>query len=137
MLPDTCFSHRLMPFPTALSSFLSPPFPPSPPPSLPPSLLLSLFPFLPPCVSLSVSDSLSLWWFVYAWPIGSGTVRRVRRCDLLGGSASLWGVGFEAPSSVKIQSAPWPPLDEDTQLSAPTVPCLPGCHHAPAFMIQD
>jgi hypothetical protein len=32
-----------------------------------------------------------LWWFEYAWPIGSGTVRR---SGLVRGSVSLWGVGF-------------------------------------------
>jgi hypothetical protein len=28
-----------------------------------------------------------VWWFEYAWPIGSGTVRR---CGLVGGSVSVW-----------------------------------------------
>jgi hypothetical protein len=39
---------------------------------------------------------------LHAWPIGKGSVGR---CGLVGGSASLWGMGFEvsdtqAPPSV-------------------------------------
>jgi hypothetical protein len=30
-------------------------------------------------------------WFAYAWPIGSGTIRR---CGLVVRSVSLWGVSF-------------------------------------------
>jgi hypothetical protein len=29
------------------------------------------------------------------------------------------------------------PSDEDVELSAPPVPCLPGCCHVPALMIRD
>ena len=29
------------------------------------------------------------------------------------------------------------PSDEDVELSAPLIPCLPGCCHVPALMIMD
>ena len=37
-----------------------------------------------------------MWWFEYAWPMGSGSIRS---CDLVGGNAE--GVGFEAPLIVE------------------------------------
>jgi hypothetical protein len=36
-----------------------------------------------------------LWWFEYAWPIESGTVRR---CGLAGGIVSLWRWALEVYS---------------------------------------
>ena len=59
---------------------------------------------------------------------GSGTLRR---CDLVGGSVSLWGLGFET-----LLLATWEavftclPSEQDVELSAPPVPGLPGCCHA-------
>ena len=79
-----------------------------------------------------------LWWFEYAWPIGSGTVRR---CGLVGGSVSLWGQASRSPVlklCPKKNQASWLPvedsylllsLDQVGQLSAPLAPCLPGCCH--------
>ena len=48
------------------------------------------------------------------------------------------GVGNET-----LVLAAWKPLfswqssDEDVELSAPLIPCLPGCCHVPALMIMD
>ena len=39
-----------------------------------------------------------VWWFEYAWPIRSGTVRR---CSLVGGSVSLWGWALEVFSNAQ------------------------------------
>jgi hypothetical protein len=36
-----------------------------------------------------------VWWFEYAWPMGSDTIRR---CGLVGGSVSLWGWALEVSS---------------------------------------
>lgn len=49
----------------------------------------------------SFSDT-QVWWFEYAWPIGSGTVGR---CDLIGGNVSL-KVDFGVS---KAHAAPPPP----------------------------
>jgi hypothetical protein len=62
---------------------------------------------------------------------------------LLGGVALLWGkcvtvgVGFKT-----FILAPWKPvfclpLDQDVELSAPPVPCLPGCRHVLTLMIMN
>ena len=34
------------------------------------------------------AEAIQVWWFEYAWPTGSGTIRR---CGLVGGNVSLWG----------------------------------------------
>jgi hypothetical protein len=44
-----------------------------------------------------------LWWFEYAWPTGTGTVRR---CGLAGGSVSLWGWALKVYQVWKSQSSP-------------------------------
>ena len=74
------------------------------------------------------------------WPIGSGTIRRY---GLVGVSVALLEkcvivrVGFEvlsaqASGSSVVQSSLRLPVDQDVQLSPPSlVPCfLPACHHA-------
>ena len=45
---------------------------------------------------------MALWWFEYAWPIGSGTVRR---CDLVGGSVSLWDWALEVSYAQALPTA--------------------------------
>ena len=68
----------------------------------------------------------TLWWFEYAWPTGSGTIRR---CGLVGGSASLWGWALRPPCSCLEAVCSWLPSDKDLEFSAPPAPCLPAhCH---------
>ena len=55
---------------------------------------------------------------------GNGTIRR---CGLVGGSASLWGGLWDPPPSFLTTVCSWLPLDEDVELSAPPAPCLSGC----------
>ena len=62
----------------------------------------------------------------------------IRNCGLVGRSLSLWRVGFET-----FLLTMWEPvlsclpLEQDIELSAPPVPCLPGCYHSPALMIMN
>jgi hypothetical protein len=67
-----------------------------------------------------------------AWPIGSGTIRR---CGLVGGSVSLYGVGLKASYVQALPSVVHSLLlllvDRDVELSASSpAPCLPACCHA-------
>jgi hypothetical protein len=80
-----------------------------------------------------------LWCFEYAWPKGSGIIRR---CGLVGIGVALieevchcagrlWGLlGFRLLlSGGKIPSS-WQPLGQDVELLAPPNPCLPAHCHA-------
>jgi hypothetical protein len=64
------------------------------------------------------------WHYLEVWPCWS-------RCVTV-------GMGFKT-----LTLAAWKPVfhlqasDEDVELSAPPMPCLPGCCHAPALMIMD
>ena len=81
------------------------------------------------------NDVILLWWFVYAWPMGSGTIKR---CGLVGGSASLWGVGLSAmlklypgrrdppPDCLQKTVSSWLPLDQDLELMAPPAQSNPA-----------
>jgi len=84
--------------------------------------------------------SSHLWWFEYAWPMGSDIVKRY---GLIEGSMSLcgWLQGLLCllsaqcrrqlpPCCLKIPGSPELPLNEDAELSAPSLtPCLPSCCH--------
>lgn len=77
---------------------------------------------------LNKNGSCSLMYF-NAWPIGNGTVRR---CDLVGGSGSLWG--WDLRSHMLNLGLMWHLLllyvDQDTELSAASPALrLPACHH--------
>jgi hypothetical protein len=62
---------------------------------------------------------------------GSGTIRR---CGLVGGSGTLWGMGFETLLQITCESVLWClPLEQDGELSAPPLPCLPRCCHVPPW----
>ena len=66
------------------------------------------------------------------WPTGIGTIRR---CGLVGGSVSLWGVGFEVSYVQAILNVAHTllllTLDENGELSAPSpATCQPACCHA-------
>jgi hypothetical protein len=54
--------------------------------------------------------SVRVWWFGLAWPVWSGITRR---CDLVGGSLSLWEWTCKSPPMVRLSLA-WhgrePPL---------------------------
>jgi hypothetical protein len=69
-----------------------------------------------------------LWWFEYAWPMGSGAIGR---CGLVRGSVSLWGVVFET-LILAIYRTVFSRLssEQDLELSAPPTPFLPGCCHS-------
>jgi hypothetical protein len=56
----------------------------------------------------------------------------IRRCGLVGGSASLWGWALRAPKAQALSpsglSLCWLPSNQDVELSVPPVPCLPACY---------
>jgi hypothetical protein len=54
----------------------------------------------------------------------------IRRCDLVGGSVSLWQIGFESLFLAVWETVFWMQSEEDVELSAPLAPCLPECCHA-------
>lgn len=78
-----------------------------------------------------------LWWFEYAWPTGSGTIRR---CILVGRNVSLCRWALEGSCAqilpiVKERPFPWLPaedslflavLEQDEELLALLAPCLPA-----------
>jgi hypothetical protein len=78
-----------------------------------------------------------VWWCEYAWPMGSSTIRR---CGLVGGSASLWGWALrfwaQVPSVQKRlfswlpaeDSLFWLSSDQDVELLALPVQCH-ASHH--------
>lgn len=67
------------------------------------------------------------WWFEYAWPMESGSIRR---CGLVGGGVSLWGGlrGLLGSSSAQcgIPFSFWLSSEQDVELSTPIAPCLPA-----------
>ena len=68
-----------------------------------------------------------VWWFEYAWPMGSSTIR----CGLVGGSVSTWVWTLrELPLSYLRMWVFCLCSEQDVELSAPPVPCLPGCCYA-------
>ena len=75
-----------------------------------------------------------MWWFEYAWSVGCGTVRR---CGLVGGSVSLWRVGFDAPPSAEQSVFSCLPSEQDVELSTPPAPCLSAAAMLFAMMIID
>jgi hypothetical protein len=68
-------------------------------------------------------------------PIGGGTVRR---CGLVGGTVSLWGVGFSVPPSVE-ESVFWLPSEQDAKNSELFLqhPAYLDTAMFPAMMIVD
>ena len=63
---------------------------------------------------------------------GSATIRR---CGLIGGTASLWGWAWRVPSAPALPpeglSLSWLLSYQDVELLAPSItPCLPECCHA-------
>lgn len=92
--------------------------------------------------------SWPVWWLECTWPMGSGTIRR---CGLVGGSASLCRRAWRAPSAQALSSlgegaSSWLlveasllllPLFQDVELSTLSAPCLPGSCMLPAMMIMD
>jgi hypothetical protein len=85
----------------------------------------------------ALNSKIRLWWFEYAWPMGSGTLRR---CGLVGVGLALleeeswWGWALrsyaQAQPSVKREPPSWLPSYQDVELLAPPAPCLPVCCHA-------
>ncbi|EDL89534.1 rCG42807, partial [Rattus norvegicus] len=68
-----------------------------------------------------------MWWFEYAWPIGSSAIKRG---GLVAGSASLCRRALrsyaQAPPSAEKRASSWLPADQEAALPAPW---LPGrCH---------
>jgi hypothetical protein len=82
-------------------------------------------------IGLYILNHSPLWEAVMVC-LESGTVGR---CGIVG-----VGVGFNTlvPGAWEPVFC-WQPSDEDVELSAPPVPCLPGCCHVhvPALMILD
>jgi hypothetical protein len=81
---------------------------------------------------------IAVWWFEYAWPKGSGTVRR---CSLVGGSVTV-GVACRGfllcsgsthcrrellPSYLRIPVFSWLPSVQDVELSAPLLGTMSAC----------
>jgi hypothetical protein len=79
----------------------------------------------------------TLWWLKYAWPMGSGIIRR---CGLVGGSVSLCRQALKSPPmlrlhQVQMRPSSWVPVYQDVK---PPVPCLPAQCHAPTtILIMD
>ena len=60
-------------------------------------------------------------------------IRRIRRCGLVGGRVSLWGVGNETLLLTTWESVfSCLPLDEDVECLAPPAPC-----YVPTLMIMN
>ena len=89
---------------------------------------------------LTGCETSSTWLIEYAWPVGSGTIRRR---GLAGESVSLCCLAlrtpsFQAPPSAEETLLRLPAedslllltLDRDVELLAPTAPCLFGSCHA-------
>jgi hypothetical protein len=68
--------------------------------------------------------------------LGSGNIWR---CDLVGGSVSLWGWSLRSLSVLAAWKTVFSclPLEQDVEFSAPPAPRLLGCCHDPAMMIMD
>ena len=68
------------------------------------------------------------------WPIESSTIRK---CDLVGGSVSLWGADFEVSYAHCGRKSLLAIYGQDGELSAPPpVPCLPAAAIPPTTMIM-
>ena len=94
------------------------------------------------------ADKESLCGYLNMLGPGNGTIRRYglvevgvafwSRFSLVRGNASLWGWALR-PSPLAVCETVFSclPLEQDVELSASPVPCLPGCCHVPTLMTMD